>query len=496
MSDPTRILVASATAEDNTRSELIIKANQAMYKQNVELAIRNKTLGILRNISEITMRAIGPTEVSQAIVDMIAKEMNLAVAIISLVDSKTQVLRIAGLTRDDAVEKALTMFTRPLDELVIPLSEDENLAVHAIRDREQKLTENLLDLFVPLTNQETADEIGKVTGVKSIMIYPLLLGEKALGILTLGLAKHVDDLSRAEKETLHELIDVVTIAIDRAELIESLQSTRDHLQEANTQLEMLDKLKDEFVSLASHELRTPLTAIRSYVWMAVSGKGGEVTEKQKYYLDRAFTSTERLIKLVNDMLNISRIESGRMAVQLKKVNITSLVHRMIEEIQPKITELSLTVDISGDDEVPDVIADPDKIQEVLINFVGNAMKFTPTGGRICIVIAHVSPYVCVSVTDTGIGIAITNLNKLFTKFGAIRANATPEAIAAQSTGLGLYISKSIIAIHGGTVAALSEGIGKGSTFSFTLPVYSPEKMTEMQKHHSNQGLGIIHRAIV
>lgn len=329
---------------------------------------------------------------------------------------------------------------------------------------------------------------------------------KQIGLLLLGLKKSGDMYSPGDVNLLDILAPEFAVAIQNAQayeeirrfnitLQEEVHRATEDLQKANIRLKELDTLKDEFVSLASHELRTPLAAIRSYIWMAISGKGGEISQKQKYYLDRAFTSSERLIKLVNGMLNISRIESGRMAIQLARVDIVLLIHTTLEDIQPKLAERKLTVGVSVSENVPHVIADADKIQEVLINFLGNAVKFTPVGGRIRINIATEDGFVRVAVTDTGVGIAPTDVSRLFTKFGAVRSGATPDAIAAQSTGLGLYISKSIISMHGGQVRAFSAGLGKGSTFSFTLPTYSDEGLQKLQLQYKKDGLGIIHSTI-
>ena len=146
----------------------------------------------------------------------------------------------------------------------------------------------------------------------------------------------------------------------------------------------MDKLKDDFVSLASHELRTPMTAIKSYLWMALAGKGGEISGKLKFYLQRAYDATDRLIKLVNDMLNISRIESGRITISIQRVSLVKLVQDVVFEVMPRAQELGVKLSVTASLGVPDVIADSDKIKEVLINLIGNSLKFTPANGTITV----------------------------------------------------------------------------------------------------------------
>ena len=160
------------------------------------------------------------------------------------------------------------------------------------------------------------------------------------------------------------MVGVIGIAIDNALLYQNIQG-------ANERLKQLDRLKDDFVSVASHELRTPMTAIKSYLWMAIDGQGGPLNDKQKYYVDRGLESVERLIKLVNDMLNISRIESGRLTVEMSSVDIVKLVKSVIEEVGPRSKELGLSVEVEVGDGVPLVMADVDKIKEVVYNLIGN-----------------------------------------------------------------------------------------------------------------------------
>lgn len=491
---PTQVFTASARPEDD-RASLLQKANQAIYKQNVELSVRNKTLSVLHALSEITMKASTVPEVSQSIVDIIARELSVGVTLLALIDTDRNVLRPVAISHALGEDASATLLNRFGVDMVISLDTSDNLAIRATQDKEEKITGNLLDVLTPLATQEVADALEAQTHIKTILIYPLHLGEKSIGVLCLGLTKHADDLTRAEKETLPELISVVTIALDRARLREHIVETNKELSVANIKLEELDKLKDEFVSLASHELRTPLTAIRSYIWMALSGKGGVLPEKIKFYLDRAFVSANRLIKLVNDMLNISRIESGRVSVKLSRNALPMLIDEVIGEIKPKIEEqgLELTVDIAAGTE--DVIADADKIKEVLINFIGNALKFTPRGGTILIHAQQKDEMVTVSVIDSGEGMRPEDIGKLFQKFSTLAPSTTADPMTYQSSGLGLYISRSIIAMHGGEVSAQSAGIGRGSTFSFSLHQYFEPLLAQLQKKYPTEGLGIIHNAI-
>jgi len=339
------------------------------------------------------------------------------------------------------------------------------------------------------------------------IILPLETGQHVIGLLCIGHKRSGELFSDEDISTMEIIASEAAVAMENSlsyeeirrfniTLEDEVRNATEDLRHANEKLEQLDKLKDEFVSLASHELRTPLTSIRSYLWMALSGTGGALSEKQKYYLDRSYISTERLIKLVNDMLNISRIESGRLAVQFSRIDVATLIKDVLAEVQPKIDEQGLTCKVLlPAQKISDVIADTDKIKEVMINLLGNAVKFTPREGTITVSASETRDQIRISVSDTGMGFNPNDGAKLFMKFSTLHTAPVGRSQGFQSTGLGLYISKSIIAMHGGVMEAVSPGEGKGATFSFTLPMYTATKREMMQRKYSADGLAIIHSSI-
>lgn len=332
---------------------------------------------------------------------------------------------------------------------------------------------------------------------------------KMVGIVVLGNKLSGDIYSLNDARVLAVLNPELSIAIQNAQQYEEIKAfsqklqvevekaTHD-LQIANTKLQELDLKKDEFVSLASHELRTPMTAIRSYLWLALAGKGGPLSDKQTYYLDRSYKSTVRLIKLVNDMLNVSRIESGRIVLDVQKVDLGKFIDEVISEVKPRADELEIILENQYDpgNPLPPVLADPDKIKEVLINFIGNSLKFSPKGEKIIISSELKDQMITVQVIDHGEGIAPEDMDKLFQKFGLIKESYVTNQKASQGTGLGLYISKSIVELHGGKIWAESPGHGKGATFSFSLKIFNEEEFNRIKKEsEGKEGLGIIPNVI-
>ena len=229
---------------------------------------------------------------------------------------------------------------------------------------------------------------------------------------------------------------------------------------------IVDRMKTEFVSTVSHELRTPLTAIKGYVDLMMSGKTGDLSPVQTEFLGMVQESTRRLTNLINDMLDISRIESGRISVRRETVDILPLVREALRMMQGQAEAkgLSLTL-LTPDDSLPPVRGDRDRITQVLVNLLSNAVKYTPSGGSVSVSLEEESGILTVCIADTGIGINADDQNRLFQKF--FRAdNSTTREVGG--TGLGLAITKAILERMAGTIRAESEP-GNGSRFYFTLP---------------------------
>jgi signal transduction histidine kinase len=241
---------------------------------------------------------------------------------------------------------------------------------------------------------------------------------------------------------------------------------REKLQELTAKLKELDKQKDEFISVAAHELRSPLTAIKGYISMVVEGDGGKIEDKARSYLSDANAVNDRLIRLVNNMLNVSRIEEGRLVYQMEVVNLIKatqeIFNSFIFEAERKDLKFNLDVSHGVKDKVQ---VDPDRVREIIGNYVSNAIKFTDEGSVDIRITNPTSKVVRVEVIDTGPGITKEEQQKLFRKFS--RASSTEGK--TMGTGLGLYISKLLTEKFNGKVGLESE-FGKGSNFWFELPL--------------------------
>ena len=237
-------------------------------------------------------------------------------------------------------------------------------------------------------------------------------------------------------------------------------------------LKELDKLKSDFVSNVSHELRTPLTAIKGSVDNMLDGLTGELNEKQSRYLVRIKSNADRLARLINDLLDLSRIEAG---IKLNRINLSLLtvVKEVVESLGSVAAEKFVNFEIETADNDLTAWADPDRVAEVLTNLLGNAIKFSPTGGSVTVSLARSgNNWVKVSITDTGTGIRPEEASRIFDKFYQV---SHPEQPKATGTGLGLPIAKALVEMHGGRVWLESQP-GHGSIFSFTLPAEQALKL--------------------
>lgn len=472
-----------------TAAELAHIAKE-IYKTSFELAEENKTLSLFRKLDKIIMGAVTNIyQITQQVADIIATDAGYQAVAIYLMEDEAQLHRV-GLSKTELVIKNQDLIERQIFQNDIKSSDEHNVIAMSVRERKIQIISGFETLSSENGLDRSPDKIEENIEIKSLLIFPFKIRSKPLGAIVIGVRENREAISQFQIELAERLVDAVGIGIDNAILYQELSEANEHLKE-------VDKLKDEFVSLASHELRTPMTAIKSYLWMALSGEGGELNEKLRRYIQRSYNSVDRLIKLVNDMLNISRIESGRLIIHIISCNIEDLIREVLEDIGPRASELGLSLIFNHPDSMPNVLADPDKIKEVIYNLVGNSMKFTQKGGKIIVTVVEKVNMVEISIKDNGMGIAAEDLPKIFQKFGIIPGTYPPNQ-AVSGTGLGLYLCRSLVEMHGGKVWASSDGKGLGTTFTFTLKAFNQDDLnffTEKYKQTPQPTTGLLNEQV-
>lgn len=442
------------------------------YKQ-ISPADSQQIINALSKVEKILLETLDYDTVIQRVVDSILYELDYMdigyrIFVLGLVDEKREILERVSISQTEEARQAVSGLPMPFGEANVPLSAKDNFCIKVMDQKEPLITHDWQDILTPPLTPEDARSLQQQVGIKTSMVYPLIVRDKSIGMMIFSVVKEENEISEQEKWLLTRFTDIVALTVQNAKLYSNLSLTTKHLDEANKHLTELDKMKDEFLSLASHELRTPMTAIKGYVWMVQNGKAGPITDTTKNYLDIVYKSTERLIHLVNDMLDISRIESGKTQLHSEPAQFSDLFSQIQTEFSAYSQTKKIAMEFSPLPTLPAITLDKDKILQVLENLVGNAFKFTPEGGKITLSARPVSDTIEVSVSDTGKGMAPEDLPRLFTKFSRLGGDHL-TTYSQPGTGLGLYLSKQYVEMHHGQIWAVSE-LGKGSTFTFSLPV--------------------------
>lgn len=242
------------------------------------------------------------------------------------------------------------------------------------------------------------------------------------------------------------------------------------LQKSNEKLKALDEAKDEFISMASHQLRTPLTSVKGYISMVLEEDAGEINDQQKKFLSQAFISSQRMVFLISDLLNVSRLKTGKFVIENKSTYLPDIVEQEVKQLEETLKARELTMKFNKPANFPTVLVDDEKLRQVIMNFADNAIYYTPAGGKIEVELKATKDTIEYLVHDNGIGVPKNEQHHLFTKF--YRAGNARKA-RPDGTGLGLFMAKKVITAQGGAIIFRSTE-GKGSTFGFTLPRHKVE----------------------
>ncbi len=309
------------------------------------------------------------------------------------------------------------------------------------------------------------------------LVVKLIVANQTIGYLFLGARLSGSQYSHRDIQLLETVADSVAIAAQNAlryeeiaqfnvTLQKKVDDATSKLQRSNEKLKALDEAKDEFISMASHQLRTPLTSVKGYVSMVLEEDAGKINEQQRNFLDQAYLSSQRMVYLIADLLNVSRLKTGKFVIEAKPTYLPDVVESEISQLYETAKARDLKLIFNKPESFPTLNLDETKIRQVIMNFTDNAIYYTPNGGKITLDLKSTKDSVEFTVRDTGIGVPKSEIPHLFVKF--YRAGNAKKA-RPDGTGLGLFMAKKVVVAQGGAIVFKTEE-GKGSTFGFSFPL--------------------------
>ncbi len=445
------------------QAKLIVKTDLELNKIQEELDKKISGLSILQRISRAISRTFDKEEIFSRIEMSFLQDLGFDKVLICLWQNNTLTSKV-HLNYDK--EEILSI----LSDLEKQKSKDAVLS-------RVKAGKTITNTHEATGGQIFHNDIKKIFRLEYYVLTPIQLKEQSIGFIAIGNTQKEYPITEGDTELIKILSTQIGEALENAELFEETWKSSQELEtkvkirtkelsEALQEIQQISKRKTDFISAVSHELRTPLTSIKGYAAILLAGKLGDVPAAVKERLEKINQHSDDLTKLINDLLDISRIESGKAELKLEPLNLRDFMNKIIDLLQPQIKERQLKTELSLDPRLSPLKADQHQLERVFINLIGNSIKFTPEGGAISISAKNVENSVQVDISDSGIGILAKDLPHIFEEFYRSE-NAINEKI--KGTGLGLSLVKSIITAHKGKIWVQSE-LNKGSTFSFTLPI--------------------------
>lgn len=324
-------------------------------------------------------------------------------------------------------------------------------------------------------DKKVQKQLNQITKLNSFVLSPILKQDTSIGIVIMGHKSPYNQVTEGDLELVSILGSQIGISLQNSDLYKQLwQSHQDlekrvkqrtkELAEANEELKRLNKIKSRFVSSVTHELRTPLTSIKGFSSILIDGKLGEVPPAQLKRLKKIRKHSANLSRLINNLLDISRIESGRVEMQKKEIPLNSVFKNVMEIIKPQAEDKNIEVKKQFHPEDIKINADPNYLERIFVNLLGNAVKFTPEEGKVEVTSSYKNTSVKIAVSDNGPGIPEEDQSNIFEEF----YRAENKNQVQKGSGLGLSLVKRIVDAHNGKIW-LDSKVGEGTTFTFTLP---------------------------
>ncbi len=432
--------------------QAVIAVENVRLFQELQARTRELTrsVGELKALGEVSRAVSSTLDLETVLKTIVSRAVGLSGAMCGLIYEYDEPSQEFHLRAHDRMEEELVEVLRNS-----PIRLGEGAATQAAATRAPVEVADTLDEKQP--GVARVRSILARLGHRSILVVPLLLEDRVLGTLNV----HRREPGRFPPEVVNLLQTFATqsvLAIQNARLFREIE-------DKSEQLEVANRHKSEFLANMSHELRTPLNAIIGFSEVLLERMFGELNPKQSEYLEDIVSSGRHLLSLINDILDLSKIEAGRMELELGRFHLPVALENALILVRERATRHGITLNLAVDERLGEVVGDERKIKQILLNLLSNAVKFTPEGGRVSVKAMPADGSVEISITDTGIGIAPGDQEAIFEEFRQVGSDYSHKR---EGTGLGLTLTKKFVEMHGGKIWVKSE-VGKGSTFTFTLP---------------------------
>ncbi|MCK5581540.1 MAG: GAF domain-containing protein [Candidatus Omnitrophica bacterium] len=446
------------------QAKLIIKTDLELNKTQEELDKRLNGLDALQKTSRLISTTLDETEIFERLNQPLLTELGFEKYLLATFtpNGKLHARLASGFTPEKTTA------------IIEKLSRNINIA---------SLLEGVPLLSSLKTSQELKNTFTELFQVHHFILVPILAQKQMLGILFAGNHSDAFAITEGDEELVSILADQVSQSVENARLFEQVyiakqgmemkvQQRTQQLSSALEEVKKISKMKSEFISAVSHELRTPLTSIKGYAAILITGKVGNIPDKVKERLKKINKHSDSLVQLINNLLDIARIESGHAEMKFAPHDVYSLVENVEDILAPQMKEKNINFASDIDSNLPELFIDKNQIGRIFINLVSNAIKFTPEHGKITIKAQLDKEQALISVSDTGIGIKEEDAEKLFNEFYRVDNEINQHV---KGTGLGLALAKKIVEAHQGKMWLTSK-VREGTTFFFTLPTKNPESL--------------------
>ncbi len=447
--------------EMDEQAKLIVRTDMELNKIQEELDKKITGLYALQKLSRAISSTLEENQIFKLIGSTHIEELGF---------EKAYSLLLSGKEKKFVTQINIGYLKDELDTIKYRLDSDKDIYLDLIEKQRTISSASLAQ------DSALKDKIKHTFKVNSFVVSPILPKEGDKGLLFMGTDNTDITITAGDEELITILTNQIGQTVENARLFEKTWRAQQDLEKkveertheltlALDEVKKISKRKSDFISSVSHELRTPLTSVKGYSAILLAGKLGKLPEEVQIRLEKINRHTDELVHLVNNLLDIARIESGRVMMERKPCNLNNILQEVFDLliVQAKEKEIELDANIAAD--TVDVFVDSGQIRRVFINIIGNALKFTPSKGKITVQSRKLDRKIQIDITDTGCGIPEEARESIFEEFYRVD-NAINQQV--KGTGLGLALVKHIIEAHGGNIWVESR-MGHGSTFSFTLP---------------------------